>query len=108
MAELHHALTALARRDPDLAWRSGTAKQIDALLGEAKARNGMVDRADRVLYALQAVRFHSFIHRHPLLQQRLSQIAANGPSYAELCSDLDDARLRHLVNELDLHTANRP
>ncbi|QAU24428.1 DUF4123 domain-containing protein [Dyella sp. M7H15-1] len=106
MAELQFALTTLARLDPLLAWQPDTAKRIDALLGEAKARHGMHDRADRLLYALQAARFHPSIHTHPLLRQRLNQIDDDGPSYVELCTGLDDAGMQQLASELETSRTN--
>jgi hypothetical protein len=100
MAELNHVLATLARTDPALAWQLETAQQIDALLHEARARHDMQDRADRVLYALQAVRFHPGIHSHPLLRQRVEEFADDGGTYVEACLDLDDARMQQLVREL--------
>jgi hypothetical protein len=108
MAELQQALITLARIEPALGWRIDTAKQIDALLGQAQASHGMNDRADRLLFALQAVRFHPAIHRHPRLRQCLDRRPGDGPTYVEACADLDDARMQQLARELDTSQANPP
>ena len=107
MAELHLALTTLSRTDAPSAWALQTARRIDALLGDAKARHGMKDRADRILYALQAARFHPDIHRHPLLRHRLSRLDGHGSTYVEACADLKDKRMQQLVSELDASEATR-
>jgi len=100
MVELHQVLDVLADTNAALAWKAETARQADALLGTALSAYGLRDPSDRLLFVLQALRFHPDIHRHPVLQVRLKQFAEKKISYVDECAVMDDAVMKKYASEL--------
>lgn len=100
--DINRCLREATRLMPELdSDDTALAQRIDALLIEADDKQGLVTPDDRVLYVLQAIRFHSRIHEHRAIRKRLNQARAGERSYVSLCSDLDDASMQELAYELD-------
>ncbi|CAB3751502.1 DUF4123 domain-containing protein [Paraburkholderia solisilvae] len=101
VADINRALSQLARLTPSLPDDADTARELDRHLDEAWQRYRMNDRQDRVLYAMQAVRFHRQIHRHPILRERLRLIADGQLSFTGACAELNDAMLYRMAQDLE-------
>ncbi|MFC3552430.1 DUF4123 domain-containing protein [Lysobacter cavernae] len=96
---LNRVLKQLGRVEPALVCDDDLAQRADRLLRESWEVQGLVDEADRRIFAEQALRFHADIHRHPQLAQRLAQARAGECSYVGACSDLDDTSMRGLARQ---------
>lgn len=101
---LNRSLQHWTRSEPDLLEdHVDFYRRADALLSESWTVHQLQDEDDRRQYAALELR-HAGIHRHPHLVQRLALVPTGAMSYAEACCDLDPARLRSLVAELDNQT----
>ncbi|POR53589.1 uncharacterized protein DUF4123 [Paraburkholderia eburnea] len=101
MAEINRALVELSRVDPACAGKPGIAQQLDMLLAEASDVRGLGDPQDRLLYVLQASRYHRHIHQHPVLRNCLGQVRENAMTFVTACADIDDSRMCRLAKELE-------
>lgn len=102
MADLQRAIRMLARDEPQQANRIETAKLLDQSLADAQSINGLDDRGDRILFALQAQRFGRAIHDHPVLRQRLNWVRnGTATTYVLACADLENEHLKKLALDLE-------
>ncbi len=99
--EINQTLMLLSRAAPDLVDDASLAQRLNALLADAWNIHRLTDRSDRILYAIQAIRFHPRIHDHPEMRRRLRQPHADDSSYADRCDDLDDATMQRVVDEMN-------
>ncbi|MDH5822331.1 DUF4123 domain-containing protein [Luteimonas sp. RD2P54] len=97
---LNRCLQQIASSDPARASTAVIAQAANALLKAAFERHALSDSADRCLYAEQGIRFHSKIHHHPAMVERLDRAREGIISYVGACRDLDDAALQRFAEDL--------
>lgn len=99
LGELNIFLARLRRKKPEI------AKQVDAyqvlqFLKQGKQVYKMSERADRYLFAEQALFIHPAIHRHPEMRRYLDA-PQGGKSYVSACKNLNEKILKSWANQLN-------